>query len=157
MRLPARRESPKEKSSSGMRGRNLACAVLFPPRMPRLENCFGELSQCPAILRADSNRKHWRAPRRPGTESGGWPAVVAHRGIPSCMTRDLISFTWEGNIYVSEILLNQIWVLSPDGSQRILIANKDNAPPGQQHQPGLKGRCSLYSKPWLRPREPRGG
>ena len=25
-------------------------------------------------------------------------------------------------------LLNQIWVLSPDGSQRILIANKENAP-----------------------------
>ncbi len=33
-----------------------------------------------------------------------------------------------GNIYVSEIVLNQIWVLSPDGSQRILIATKMNAP-----------------------------
>jgi len=32
-------------------------------------------------------------------------------------------WTVKGNIYVSEILLNQIWVLSPDGSQRILIAN----------------------------------
>lgn len=34
----------------------------------------------------------------------------------------------KGNIYVSEILLNQIWVLSPDGSQRILIATRQNAP-----------------------------
>jgi sugar lactone lactonase YvrE len=34
----------------------------------------------------------------------------------------------KGNIYVSEILLNQIWVLSPDGSQRVLIASKQNAP-----------------------------
>jgi sugar lactone lactonase YvrE len=33
----------------------------------------------------------------------------------------------KGNIYVSEILQNDIWVLSPDGSQRILIANKANA------------------------------
>jgi len=33
----------------------------------------------------------------------------------------------KGNIYVSEILRNEIWVLSPDGSQRILIANKMNA------------------------------
>ena len=36
----------------------------------------------------------------------------------------------EGNIYVSEILLKQIWVLSPDGSQRIPIATKQNAPLG---------------------------
>jgi sugar lactone lactonase YvrE len=34
----------------------------------------------------------------------------------------------KGNIYVSEMLRNEIWVLSPDGSQRILIANKMNAP-----------------------------
>ncbi len=55
------------------------------------------------------------------------------------MTRDLISFTWEGNIYVSEILLNQIWVLSPDGSQRILIANKENAPLDNNTSLVLKG------------------
>lgn len=41
---------------------------------------------------------------------------------------DGIELDGKGNIYVSEILLNQIWVLSPDGSQRILIANKSNAP-----------------------------
>ena len=33
-----------------------------------------------------------------------------------------------GNIYVSEVMRKEIWVLSPDGSQRILIANKTNAP-----------------------------
>jgi sugar lactone lactonase YvrE len=41
---------------------------------------------------------------------------------------DGIELDNKGNIYVSEILLNQIWVLSPDGSQRILIATKQNAP-----------------------------
>jgi sugar lactone lactonase YvrE len=41
---------------------------------------------------------------------------------------DGIALDGRGNIYVSEILLNQIWVLSPDGSQRILIATRQNAP-----------------------------
>jgi sugar lactone lactonase YvrE len=41
---------------------------------------------------------------------------------------DGIELDAEGNIYVSEILLNQIWILSPDGSQRLLIATKQNAP-----------------------------
>ena len=41
---------------------------------------------------------------------------------------DGIELDSRGNIYVSELLLNQIWVLSPDGSQRILIATKQNAP-----------------------------
>lgn len=41
---------------------------------------------------------------------------------------DGVTLDDKGNIYVSEILLNQIWVLSPDGSQRILIATKRNAP-----------------------------
>jgi len=41
---------------------------------------------------------------------------------------DGIELDAKGNIYVSEILLNQIWVLSPDGSQRILIATRQNAP-----------------------------
>jgi len=41
---------------------------------------------------------------------------------------DGIALDSKGNIYVSEILLNQIWVLSPDGSQRILIATRQNAP-----------------------------
>jgi sugar lactone lactonase YvrE len=33
----------------------------------------------------------------------------------------------KGNIYISEMLRNEIWVLSPDGSQRIQIANPTNA------------------------------
>jgi hypothetical protein len=37
-----------------------------------------------------------------------------------------IELDGKDNICVSEILLNQIWGLSPDGSQRILIANKQN-------------------------------
>src|SRR5580700_5408014 len=47
-----------------------------------------------------------------------------------CLTgsRHSMGSSWTPNIYVSEILLNQIWVLSPDGSQRILIATKQNAP-----------------------------
>lgn len=41
---------------------------------------------------------------------------------------DAVVLDAKGNIYVSEMLRNEIWVLSPDGSQRILIANKMNAP-----------------------------
>jgi sugar lactone lactonase YvrE len=41
---------------------------------------------------------------------------------------DGVELDSRGNIYVSEILLNQIWVLSPDGSQRLLIATRQNAP-----------------------------
>ena len=39
-----------------------------------------------------------------------------------------IAFDDRGNIYVSEILRNEIWVLSPDGSKRALVANKKMAP-----------------------------
>jgi sugar lactone lactonase YvrE len=41
---------------------------------------------------------------------------------------DAVVLDAKGNIYVSEMMRNEIWVLSPDGSQRILIANKMNAP-----------------------------
>jgi len=52
---------------------------------------------------------------------------------------DGIELDAKGNIYVSEIGLNQIWVLSPDGSQRILIANKMNAPLDNNTSLVLKG------------------
>jgi len=52
---------------------------------------------------------------------------------------DGIELDDKGNIYVSEILLNQIWVLSPDGSQRILIATKQNAPLDNNTSLVLKG------------------
>jgi len=52
---------------------------------------------------------------------------------------DGVELDSKGNIYVSEILLNQIWVLSPDGSQRILIANKLNAPLDNNTSLVLKG------------------
>ena len=38
---------------------------------------------------------------------------------------DGIELDGKGNIYVSEILLNQIWVLSPDGSQLAVTVTKD--------------------------------
>ena len=52
---------------------------------------------------------------------------------------DGIELDSKGNIYVSEILLNQIWVLSPDGSQCILIATKQNAPLDNNTSLVLKG------------------
>ena len=52
---------------------------------------------------------------------------------------DGIELDSKGNIYVSEIALNQLWVLSPDGSQRILIANKNNAPLDNNTSLVLKG------------------
>jgi len=52
---------------------------------------------------------------------------------------DGIELDRKGNIYVSELLLNQIWVLSPDGSQRILIATKQNAPLDNNTSLVLKG------------------
>jgi sugar lactone lactonase YvrE len=44
----------------------------------------------------------------------------------------------KGNIFISETLRNEIWVLSPDGSKRIQIANPANAP--------LDNNCSLILK-----------
>lgn len=41
---------------------------------------------------------------------------------------DGIELDAKGNIYVSEILRNEIWVLSPDGSRRSLVASKATAP-----------------------------
>jgi sugar lactone lactonase YvrE len=52
---------------------------------------------------------------------------------------DGVELDAKGNIYVSEILQNDIWVLSPDGSQRILIANKTNAPLDNNTSLVLKG------------------
>jgi sugar lactone lactonase YvrE len=45
-----------------------------------------------------------------------------------CSLLDGVVLDARGNIYVSEMLRNEIWVLSPDGSQRIQIANPTNAP-----------------------------
>jgi len=57
--------------------------------------------------------------------SAGEPKSV---GLPGYSPFDGVELDAKGNIYVSEILRNEIWVLKPDGSQRILIANKLNAP-----------------------------
>ena len=50
-----------------------------------------------------------------------------------------------GNIYVSEMLRNEIWVLSPDGSQRIQIANPTNAPLDNNSSLILKG--TFFARP----------
>lgn len=41
---------------------------------------------------------------------------------------DGIELDDKGNIYVSEILRNEIWVISPDGDERRLVADKRTAP-----------------------------
>ncbi len=41
---------------------------------------------------------------------------------------DGIELDDKGNIYVSEILRNELWVLSPDGTSRRLVADKRTAP-----------------------------
>jgi sugar lactone lactonase YvrE len=52
---------------------------------------------------------------------------------------DGVELDAKGNIYVSEVLRNEIWVLSPDGSQRIQIANPTNAPLDNNSSLLLKG------------------
>lgn len=56
--------------------------------------------------------------------SAGEPEVLSRGHSPF----DGIEFDERGNIYVSEILRNELWVLSPDGSQRMLVADKRTAP-----------------------------
>lgn len=52
------------------------------------------------------------------------PIVISRGHSPF----DGIELDDDGNIYLSEIMRNEVMVLSPDGRQRIIIANKDNAP-----------------------------
>jgi sugar lactone lactonase YvrE len=52
---------------------------------------------------------------------------------------DGIALDAKGNIFVSEILLDQIWVLSQDGTQRILVADKRTAPLDHNTSLILKG------------------
>jgi sugar lactone lactonase YvrE len=52
-------------------------------------------------------------------------ATVVARGYSPF---DGIAFDDKGNIYVSEIIRSELWVLSPDGSKRALVANKKMAP-----------------------------
>ncbi len=41
---------------------------------------------------------------------------------------DGVELDERGNIYVSDIFRNEIWAISPDGSKRVLVASKWNAP-----------------------------
>jgi len=56
--------------------------------------------------------------------SAGEPVVISRGHSPF----DGIALDDKGNIYVSEILRNELWVLSPDGSDRRLVADRRNAP-----------------------------
>jgi hypothetical protein len=52
---------------------------------------------------------------------------------------DGIELDAAGDIYVSDVLRNEIWVIAHDGSQRILIANKANAPLDDNTSLAMKG------------------
>ena len=61
-------------------------------------------------------------------------------GLPSGYSAfDGIELDEKGNIYVSEIMLEPNLGVSPDGSQRILIATKMNAPLDNNTSLVLKG------------------
>jgi len=65
---------------------------------------------------------------------------MAVRSLPGgYFLLDGVTLDANGNIYISEMLRNEIWVVSPDGSQRILIANKMNAPLDNNAALVLKG------------------
>ena len=65
--------------------------------------------------------------------------------MSSASALDGIELDDNGNIYVSELLRRAIWVLSPDGSQRSLIASKAKRPTGQQRKSALEGRGPVFS------------
>lgn len=58
----------------------------------------------------------------------GSSGVPEPLGTPGYSVLDGIELDPQGNIYISDVVRNEIWVLSPDGKQRILVANKANAP-----------------------------
>jgi sugar lactone lactonase YvrE len=68
--------------------------------------------------------------------SAGEPQVLQPTGYSLL---DGVELDAKGNIYVSEVLRNEIWVLSPDGSHRIQIANPANAPLDNNTSLVLKG------------------
>ena len=67
--------------------------------------------------------------------TSGEPIVLSRGHSPF----DGVELDDKGNIYVSEIGRSEIWVLSRDGTQRILIANKVNAPLDNNTSLVLKG------------------
>jgi len=68
--------------------------------------------------------------------SAGEPQMLQPTGYSAF---DGVEVDAKGNIYVSEIFRNEIWVLSPDGSQRILVANRMTAPLDNNTSLVLKG------------------
>ena len=73
--------------------------------------------------------------------------------MSSANALDGIELDDNGNIYVSELLRRAIWVLSPDSSQRSLIASKAKRPTGQQRKSALEGRGPVFSITDQKPQE----
>ena len=83
--------------------------------------------------------------------SAGTPQPV---GEPGYSVLDGIELDAQGHLYVSDVVHNEIWVLSHDGKQRMLIASKANAPLDDNTSLVLKGNvlCTanlgyIHSKP----------
>jgi sugar lactone lactonase YvrE len=60
-------------------------------------------------------------------------------GEPGYSVLDGIELDARGYVYVSDVVHNEIWVLSHDGNQRMLIASKANAPLDDNTSLVLKG------------------
>ena len=56
--------------------------------------------------------------------SAAVPVIVARDMSPL----DGVALDESGNIFVSEVLRNEIWLYSPDGGSRVLVASADTAP-----------------------------
>jgi hypothetical protein len=77
-------------------------------------------------------------------------ATVVARGFSPF---DGIPFDDKANVYVSEMLRSELWVLSPDGSKRALVASKKHGAAGRQHQPCLVQGHHLHCQSRLHPSE----
>jgi sugar lactone lactonase YvrE len=56
--------------------------------------------------------------------SAAAPVIIARDMSPL----DGVALDESGNIFVSEVLRNEIWLYSPDGESRVLVASADTAP-----------------------------
>jgi sugar lactone lactonase YvrE len=81
----------------------------------RERNIYAVTDGNPMVLRIPIDRRGWAGEPRPLDAIG--------YAVP-----DGIELDARGNIYVADVRNNEIWVLSPDGRRRVLIASRQNAP-----------------------------
>jgi sugar lactone lactonase YvrE len=81
----------------------------------RERNIYAVTDGDPMVLRIPIDKHGWATEPRP-LEATGYQ-------IP-----DGVELDAQNRIYVSDVKNNEIWVLSPDGHRRILIASRQNAP-----------------------------